>query len=91
VVAVARYTSRFTHDQSTHCLYLIFKSMQNDPVVGKSSELMRLGLMPSLEDLRAGNVCVDWCHGKPCLILTFVQDLLSVDISTASTLQKVAA
>ncbi|RDB26297.1 Apoptosis-inducing factor 1 [Hypsizygus marmoreus] len=44
-------------------------SMQNDPVVSKASELLRLRLMPSLEELRAGT------------------DLLSVDISTASTLK----
>jgi NADPH-dependent 2,4-dienoyl-CoA reductase/sulfur reductase-like enzyme len=47
-------------------------SMQNDPVVSKASELLRLGLMPSPEEIRAG------------------KDLLSVDISSASTLQKVA-
>ncbi|KAF5367161.1 hypothetical protein D9758_004001 [Tetrapyrgos nigripes] len=29
-------------------------SMQNDPVVSKSSELLRLGLMPSPEELRGG-------------------------------------
>jgi len=29
-------------------------SMQNDPVVIKASELLRLGLMPSVEELRAG-------------------------------------
>ncbi|KIY43792.1 FAD/NAD(P)-binding domain-containing protein [Fistulina hepatica ATCC 64428] len=29
-------------------------SMQNDPVVTKSSELMRLGMMPSADELRAG-------------------------------------
>lgn len=28
--------------------------MQNDPVVSKSSELLRLGLMPSPEELKAG-------------------------------------
>ncbi|KAG5721933.1 putative flavoprotein C26F1.14C [Termitomyces sp. T112] len=29
-------------------------SMQNDPVVSQASELLRLGLMPSLEEVRAG-------------------------------------
>ncbi|KAL0060827.1 Apoptosis-inducing factor 1 [Marasmius tenuissimus] len=29
-------------------------SMQNDPVVSKASELLRLGLMPSLEEVKAG-------------------------------------
>lgn len=30
--------------------------MQRDPVVSKASELLRLGLMPSPEELRAGKV-----------------------------------
>jgi len=29
-------------------------SMQNDPVVGRASELMRLGLMPTPEAVRGG-------------------------------------
>ncbi|KAF8968027.1 flavoprotein [Flammula alnicola] len=48
-------------------------SMQNDPVVSKASELLRLGLMPSPEEIKAG------------------KDLLSIDISSASTLAKVAS
>ena len=32
--------------------------MQNDPVVSKASELLRLGLMPSLEEIKAGKVCI---------------------------------
>ncbi|KIM40012.1 hypothetical protein M413DRAFT_446902 [Hebeloma cylindrosporum] len=47
-------------------------SMQHDPVVSKASELLRLGLMPSPEEVRNG------------------KDLLSIDISSSSTLQKVA-
>ena len=31
-------------------------SMQRDPVVSKASELLRLGLMPSPAELRAGKV-----------------------------------
>ena len=31
-------------------------SMQNDPVVSKASELLRLGLMPSAESIKAGQV-----------------------------------
>ena len=31
-------------------------SMQRDPVVSKASELLRLGLMPSPDELRAGKV-----------------------------------
>ena len=30
--------------------------MQNDPIVARSSELMRLGLMPSAQELRGGLV-----------------------------------
>lgn len=30
--------------------------MQNDPVVSKASELLRLGLMPTPEEVRAGKV-----------------------------------
>ena len=33
-------------------------SMQNDPVVSKASELLRLGLMPSVEEIKAGKVCI---------------------------------
>ena len=31
-------------------------SMQNDPVVSKASELFRLGLMPSVELIKSGQV-----------------------------------
>lgn len=68
-----------------------FLSMQNDPVVGKASELLRLGLMPSLDDIKAGKVHIDAASLKISQTLTRNQDPLSVDISTASTLQKVAA
>lgn len=34
----------------------ISHSMQNDPVVVKASELMRLGLMPSPDEVRLGKV-----------------------------------
>ena len=32
-------------------------SMQNDPVVSKASELCRLELMPTPEEVKAGKVC----------------------------------
>lgn len=38
--------------------------MQNDPVVSKCSELIRLGLMPSAEEIRAGKVCFVLLHFK---------------------------
>ncbi|KAJ3716002.1 hypothetical protein C8R42DRAFT_725191 [Lentinula raphanica] len=47
-------------------------SMQNDPVVSAASELLRLGLMPSPDEIKAG------------------KDLLAVDISSISSLSKVA-
>lgn len=31
-------------------------TMQNDPVVSKASELLRLGLMPSPEEIKNGKV-----------------------------------
>ena len=31
-------------------------SMQRDPIVAKASELMRLDIMPSLEEIKAGKV-----------------------------------
>ncbi|KIJ14286.1 hypothetical protein PAXINDRAFT_12937 [Paxillus involutus ATCC 200175] len=34
-------------------------SMQNDPVVSKASELLRLGLMPSADEVRAGKNLLD--------------------------------
>jgi hypothetical protein len=34
----------------------VLSSMQKDPVVSHASELLRLGLMPSPEELRAGKV-----------------------------------
>lgn len=30
--------------------------MQNDPIVSKSAELLRLGGMPTVEELKAGKV-----------------------------------
>ena len=37
---------------------MLVRSMQNDPVVSKASELLRLGLMPSVEEIKAGKVCI---------------------------------
>ena len=53
VVAVARCVSRADPNFCTFCsIYAC--SMQNDPVVMKATELMRLGLMPSPEEIKAG-------------------------------------
>lgn len=32
--------------------------MQRDPIVAKASELLRLDLMPSLDEIRNGKVCL---------------------------------
>ncbi|KAL9714193.1 Apoptosis-inducing factor 1 [Leucoagaricus gongylophorus] len=48
-------------------------SMQNDPVVSKAAELLRLGLMPSPTEIKAD------------------VDLLNIDISTSSSLRKIAS
>jgi hypothetical protein len=46
-----------THIHTSRLLTSItFNSMQNDPVVSKASELLRLGLMPTPDELRAGKV-----------------------------------
>ena len=37
-------------------LLTVAPSMQNDPVVSKASELLRLGLMPSVDVIKAGQV-----------------------------------
>ena len=37
-------------------LLMVTRSMQNDPVVSKASELLRLGLMPSVDAIKAGQV-----------------------------------
>jgi hypothetical protein len=42
-------------------------SMQNDPVVSKASELLRLGLMPSVDAIKAGQV------GQPHINTTMLQ------------------
>lgn len=55
IVAVARcgFLSTLVGDALNSVSYY---SMQNDPVVSKASELLRLGLMPSPEEVRAGKV-----------------------------------
>ena len=64
--------------------------MGSDPVVSKSSELLRLGLMPSMEELRTGKVRLSvYCLRRPeCR--NPCQDVLSVDISSLSALKVVA-
>jgi hypothetical protein len=68
-------------------------SMQNDPVVSKASELLRLGLMPSVEEIKAGKVCIMFFLGD-LFVSSFIilfQDLLSIDISSFSSKEKVAS
>ena len=40
--------------------------MQSDPIVARSSELMRLGLMPSAQELRGGLVRYILLQVIPC-------------------------
>jgi hypothetical protein len=53
-------------------------SMQNDPVVSKASELLRLGLMPSVEEIKGGKVCIRVFFGdnsiSHCFLLGFALD-----------------
>lgn len=46
-------------------------SMQNDPVVSKASELLRLGLMPSVEEIKGGKVCYHVFEGDLFFSLLF--------------------
>lgn len=63
--------------------------MQSDPVVSKASELLRLGLMPTPEEVEGGKVTTN-----PLALVTKRhlidncrhQDLLSVDIASTSAL-----
>ena len=59
-------------------------SMQNDPVVSKASELLRLGLMPSVELIKAGQVCQLVSITMSENSLENLQSLLDVDLSSAA-------
>lgn len=54
VIAVSRYVLCYRVE---NMLRPWSSSMQNDPVVSKSAELMRLELMPSASEIRSGKVC----------------------------------
>jgi hypothetical protein len=45
--------------------------MQNDPVVSKASQLMRLGLMPSPDEVRAGRVECCFTLGF-CVLICYI-------------------
>jgi len=68
----------------TVAVLTVGSSMQNDPVVSKASELLRLGLMPSVDAIKAGQV------GRLVSIATSgnshgnLQSLLDVDISSTA-------
>jgi hypothetical protein len=55
VTAVARYPL-FDGVCVAAAVLTVGFSMQNDPVVSKASELLRLGLMPSVDAIKAGQV-----------------------------------
>ncbi len=64
--------------------------MQRDTVVSKASELLRLGLMPTPAELKAGKVSCGLVLIKAAGTLTASpQDLLSVDIQTVASKSKV--
>ena len=63
--------------------------MQNDPVVSKASELLRLGLMPSAEELKSGMASVSLLRIIPSHAL--LQDALTIDISTKMSSSRVQA
>jgi hypothetical protein len=65
--------------------------MGNDPVVSKSSELLRLGLMPSVDELKAGKVCFLLWNMCTSVDTDIQQDVLSIDISTANSLKRVTS
>jgi hypothetical protein len=62
----------------------VSSSMQNDPVVSNASELLRLGLMPSVDAIKAGQVSQRGTLACQRLTLCNSQDLLDVDISSAA-------
>ena len=63
--------------------------MQNDPVVSKASELLRLGLMPTAEELKSGKASVNLLRILPSHAL--LQDALTIDISTKTSSSRVQA
>ena len=65
--------------------------MQNDPAVIKASELLRLGLMPSVKEIKSGKVCTMSQGDLSKLSYIFLQDLLSIDISSLSSQEKVTS
>lgn len=61
-------------------------SAKRDPLVAKASELIRLGLMPTLDQIRGGKVSPVHglrLHGHPDTRLILVQDILTIDTTGA--------
>jgi hypothetical protein len=54
--ARAGLTCQFVTYQAKNGKVTAVASMQRDPIVAKASELMRLDLMPTLEQIRGGKV-----------------------------------
>lgn len=67
--------------------------MQNDPVVSKASELLRLGLMPSPQEVKDGKVRLKpkSKSSQAADANQRLQDLLSIDISSVAVKEKVAS
>ena len=59
-------------------------SMQRDPIVAKASELMRLDIMPSLAELKAGKACfVEANDEKGGTLMIGLQNILDIDLIKA--------
>lgn len=56
MVAVSSYVLGSLRFTLVNLISFNFQRMQNDPVVSKASELLRLGGMPSPDELRNGKV-----------------------------------
>ena len=69
--------------------------MQADPVMIKASELMRLGLMPSAEEIKGGLVSVELLSilftSAHIDIPAICQDILGVDIASSQVKAKLKA
>ena len=64
-------------------------SMQADPVVTKVSELLRLGLAPSAEEIKAGRVWKIYLKVLFTKMFTLLQDPLTIDTSSLATRPKI--
>lgn len=78
----SKLTDQFATYQAKNGKITAVASMQKDPYVAKASELIRLGLMPTLDEIRGGKVSIS----RPVLLegmrLTG-QNILEINTITA--------